>query len=163
MRKITRKEVERYFRKPKNWPILAVIIVATIGLLISIYYIILYSTGCSTEDCFSNALVKCRRTTYLKNSPETITEYKILRKDGKACEVNVKLIQLKQGSAELAPLEGKDMTCQTPLGTYMKPEENIKNCHGLLKEGIQEIMIQRMHSELVENIGQIGEEITKVL
>ena len=30
-------------------------------------------------------------------------------------------------------------------------------------EEIQEIMIQRMHSQLIENIGEIGEEMTKVL
>lgn len=163
MRKITKKEVEVYFRKPRHWPLLAVIIIAAIGLLVSLYFIIIYSTGCQDESCFSDALVKCKRTNYLKDTTETLTEYKILSKTERTCKVNVKLVQIKQGSVELGPLEGKEMQCILPLGTYMKPEENIKNCHGLLKEGVQEIMIQRMHSELVENIGQIGEEITKVL
>lgn len=163
MRKITKKEVENYFRKPKHWPLLAIIIVAAIGLLVSVYLIFSYGSTCQDETCFSEALVKCKRTIYLKDSPETITQYRILGKKGKACEINVKMMQIKQGSIELISLEGKEMVCQIPLNTYTQPEENIKMCHGLLKESIQEIMIQRMHSELVENIGQISEEITKVL
>jgi hypothetical protein len=163
MTKITKKKVETYFKKPIHWPLLSIIVISVIGLAISFYFIVVYSSTCGDEDCFSSALVKCDKGIYLKETAETITEYKISGEKQGFCEIEVELIQIKQGSAELISLEGEGMVCLSPLGTYLKPEENLKECHGLLKEGIQEIMIQRMHSELIENIGQIGEEITKVL
>ena len=43
------------------------------------------------------------------------------------------------------------------------PESNTKNCHGLLKEAIQEVVINRMYSEIVQNLGKISEETTKIL
>jgi hypothetical protein len=160
---ITVKEVSRYFSKPRNWWILAVIIIAIIGMIVSGYFIFVYRNVCNTDDCFSKAIVNCDKTVYIKNSPETITQYKILGKENGECKVNVKLLQLKQGSIELQSLQNKDMTCLMPLGIYALPEENLKTCTGSLKESIQEIIIQRMHSQLIENIGEISEELTSIL
>lgn len=161
--KITIKEAERYFSKKKHWPLLALIIIALIGLVVSAYFIASYSRVCYDEECFKFAVVKCQRAVYIKDNPETIIQYTILGKTQNGCKVNVKVIQIGEGSVELELLKNHEMNCLVPLGAYVKPEENIKNCNGLLKEKIQEIMIQRMHSELLENVGEIGEEITKGL
>jgi hypothetical protein len=122
-----------------------------------------YSKSCKDEECFSKALLNCEKTSYVKDSDETVMLYRILGETNGKCEVNVKLLQIKRGSADLAVLENKDMTCLLPLGVYMSPEQNIKECHGILKEAIQELMIARMHAQLIENIGEIGEEATKIL
>ena len=63
----------------------------------------------------------------------------------------------------MANLEGKDMDCFLKLGLVISPEKSLKDCHGLLKEDIQEMIIQRMHSQIVENLGKINEETTKIL
>ena len=54
------------------------------------------------------------------------------------------------------------MNCMLPLGVRMIPESDIGNCHGLLKEGLQDIIIKRLHTYLVENIGQINLEVLDV-
>jgi len=161
--KITIKEVGKYFKKSKHWPIAAIILVAIVGIIFSVYYIFIYSNVCQDDICFSESLVKCKRTIYIKDNTETITQYSVEGKKSGDCSVNVKILQIKQGALELVKIEGGEMDCLMPLGAYALPEDNIQNCHGTLKEGIQEIMIQRMHSQLIENIGEIGEEVTKVL
>ena len=151
-----KKEVKKYL-------VIIMLGIVAISLIVSIYFIVNYSKTCRTETCFSNALIECKRVNYIRGGDETIIGYSILgKKDGK-CEVNVKLLQVKKGSADLYILENKEMVCLVQLGVYRNPEENIKNCHGLLKESIQEIMIARMHAQIVENIGDIGLEATKII
>ena len=157
------KEVERLFLKSKNIPFLIIIVLALIGIIWSGYFVFKYERVCEDENCFSTALVKCEKRMYIKDNPETITQYRIFKRTQDSCEVNVKMLRIKQGSVELSALEDKEMDCTLPLGTYMQPESNIRNCHGFLREEIQEIMIQRMHSQLIENIGEINKEITKVI
>lgn len=157
------KEVIRFFKRPRNIILTILAILALIGIIFSIYYVYLYAATCTNEDCFANALVDCKRASYVAENADIVLSYKILGEKDNKCKVNVKLLQIKQGSVELEKLQNKDMDCYLPLGTYVKPEDNIKNCHGLLKESIQEEIIQRMHSQIIENIGQIGEELTEVI
>lgn len=159
------KEVVRFFSKPKNKLLLLIMAVALIGAVVAGCFVVFGGKICGDESCFSVALVKCSRVSYVKNAPETSLFYTIRGKtlDNKNCKIDVKLIQVRAGSAELYSLEGKQMNCLTPLGIYLKPEEKIEYCHGLLKEGVQEIMIQRMHSQLVENMIDVSERLTSVL
>ena len=53
------------------------------------------------------------------------------------------------------------MTCYMPRGIVMQPESDLNECHGLLKESLQDIIIERLHTYIVQNIGQISESITK--
>jgi hypothetical protein len=55
------------------------------------------------------------------------------------------------------------MKCITSIGSGDMPEKNIENCHGELKEQIQGIIINRLYSQILQNIGKIGEETNKVL
>jgi hypothetical protein len=134
-----------------------------IGLLISLYFIYFFMTTCDSQNCFNNALGACKRSTYLSNDGQTAIEYDILGKESGKCKIEVKLLQMKTGSIELAVLEGKDMTCLTPIGVLVDPEKNLKYCHGTLKEEIQNIIIQRMHAQIVQNIGKIENETTNVI
>lgn len=143
--------------------LIAAIVVVSIGLLISAYLIYFYSRTCSGQECFNNYLVKCQKSMFIKEDTNTIMRYQITGKSGSTCNTEVLLLQVKQGTSDLATLEGKSMICSTPYGTLMQPEENIKECHGLLKEEIQELMIKRMHAQIVENIGKISEEATKII
>jgi hypothetical protein len=42
-------------------------------------------------------------------------------------------------------------------------KNDLRSCHGELKEAIQEEVIQRMHSQIIENLGKINETISKVI
>ena len=38
------------------------------------------------------------------------------------------------------------------------PESDINNCHGLLKEGLQDLFISKLHRYIVQNLGEINVE-----
>jgi seryl-tRNA(Sec) selenium transferase len=143
--------------------------IAIIGLVILLFFIIgfyfyssYYYAKCEDSECFTNALVKCKRTVYDSDTTLTILRYKILGKEEEQCEINVELLQIKRGPQELAILEGQEMRCFPDYGTLTMPESDLKKCHGELKESIQEIVIDRLHSQIVLNLGKISEEINAV-
>ena len=139
------------------------LVLILIGLIISGYYLYSNVNKCSSKECFYNSLSDCRKTTYISDTPETTIEYSILGISKGKCDVNVKMLQIKKGSAELSILEDKEMVCSLQLDLIVDPEKDLKNCHGVLKEEIQNVIIQRMHSQIVENLGKITEETTRVL
>ena len=149
--------------KKKELILIVLIAIVLVGILISGYFILANINKCDSKECFNQALVKCSRESYLQDSSETSILYKILGKGDNSCRVNVQLVQFKQGTAELSALQGQEMICSIPLGVVVSPESNIQNCHGLLKESIQQLIIQRMHSQIVENLGKISAETTKIL
>ena len=144
------------------WLVIFIILIL-IALLAAAYYIYFFSNECGDKACWERSMAKCERTFYTMNSEEMTMQYTILGKSGDKCKIDVKLVQIKQGAAELESLQDKDMICLTDLGIVTAPEQNLKVCSGLLKEGIQEIIIKRMHSQIVENLGKISEEVTKVI
>jgi len=144
----------------------AIIMIIIIVLGIFIYFLFFRTTKCQINDetCFSSSIINCERASFIRENEEFVTSYNILGKSESGCEITVSIIQVKKGLNELSVLEGKSMNCNVPLGlNIQKPEEDIKNCQGLLKEEIQNIIIQKIHSQLIENMVQIREDITKVL
>ena len=99
----------------------------------------------------------------MNTDAQTITQYTILGTSQGKCETNVKIIQVKKGALEIENLEGKEMNCFTSISSAEMPEKTIENCHGELKEQIQGIIINRLYSQILQNIGKIGEETSKVL
>jgi len=158
-----KRGIINFFKKPRNILITTLVIVVFVGILLSIYFMFIYSFRCVEETCFAEKIVKCKKASYIDINPETVKEYKILGRENGGCEIEVQILQIRQGSVELASLEKKSMICLVPLGTYTAPESDIRNCHGILKEEIQEAIIQRMHSQIVENIGKISEELTEII
>lgn len=149
--------------KRKGIILVALLLIALIGLAITSYYLYFYLRQCGSEECFSNSLVKCDKMSFIRDDGNNIIHYIILGKEDGFCKVNVNLLQVKKGSSELAVLENKDMDCLLPLGLLTDPARSLKDCHGILKEEIQSIIIQRMHAQIIENIGKVGEEATKVI
>jgi hypothetical protein len=145
----------------KRGVVAAIVILLVVVLAAATYLWYFYYPVCQEKECFSEKLVACSRASFIADNPETVFEYKIIGKTKEdsieKCKTNVRLIQLKQGSQELAILEGKEMYCLTDLGTLIAPEENLKNCHGLLKEELQELTIQKLHSQIVSNLGELNE------
>jgi len=144
----------------------AIIMIIIIVLGIFIYFLFFRTTKCQINDetCFSSSIINCERASFIRENEEFVTSYSIIGKSGSNCEVIVSIIQVKRGSSDLSILEGKSMNCYAQAGLNIQnPEEDINNCHGLLKEEIQNIIIQKMHAQLIENMAQIKEDITKVL
>jgi hypothetical protein len=51
------------------------------------------------------------------------------------------------------------MECGFPKGVVVYPEQDIAQCHGLLKEEMQGIIIKKLHTYIVDNLGEIEQEL----
>lgn len=142
-------------------------IILVLGLLIGSYFFFFYQVKCDkqtdSKSCFLINLASCKKAIYTNADAQTITQYTVLGTSSGQCETNIIIIQVKKGAQEVNVLQGKDMNCFTSLGSTDMPEKNIENCHGELKEQIQGIIISRLYSQILQNIGKIGEETSKVL
>jgi len=142
-----------------------VLALVLIAIALSVYFGFFYFPSCEDSQCFSDSLIACKKAVYISDSQNTLMKYKIITPEGNNCKVNVRLYQVKVGAMNLANLEGLEMNCYLPLGTLMVPESDLQNCNGQLKEEIQTIVINKLHSEIVQNLGQIdsSRNLTKVL
>jgi len=146
---------------------LIVLIAFFVVILIVISFIFskfIYAKVCKDEECFSDSLAECERATFTKEIEDASWYYKIKGTgiEGQ-CIVYVMLEKIKKGDVKILSLEGKDMHCLLPYSVVETPQRDIERCHGDLKEEIQSILIKKMHSYLLENIGQVSEEFEKVI
>jgi hypothetical protein len=150
----------------KRWKIALfsfVLVIILAGIISSIYYLFVYINLCQTETCFAKAVTNCKKASYISDKEEMITKYTIKGRGLSYCKVEVEILRIKKGETILSSLDGKSMECKITLNTYSSPENDLSLCSGLLKEKLQEIIIERMHKQLLENIGKINEEATKIL
>lgn len=117
---------------------------------------------CETKTCFEKALEKCEKAKYVYDA-QNIWLYEIKSKKQEKCLVSVELLQIKYGILESRRLEGKKMVCEIPLGSVEMPGSDLSKCSGELKEEVQQIIIEKMHSYIIENIGKISKELEKFL
>jgi len=132
-------------------------------LAAAIYFTFFFAYKCDDMTCFVAHQEKCSRTKFTNNAEEVTWEYNIKGKSGDSCEIEVEILQVKKGSLDAQKLENKKMNCYLPFGSTISPESDVSLCHGLLREEMQEMIIQKLHSYVLENIGQINEEFEKIV
>ncbi len=138
-------------------------------LLLIVYFVVyediflIFTRECSDKECFDANLAKCRRARYISEVEEASWIYTIRGKTQGNCEVEVELANIKKGDISLKSAEGKQMTCYLPLNTITTPGDDLTLCSGLLKEEMQDLIIKKMHSYILENLGQINEELNNAL
>ena len=125
-------------------------------LVAAIYFTFFFAYGCDDLSCFRAHQKECSRTKFIHLTEETTWNYHIKGKEDGKCKIDVQVIDMKGGSLEKTKLNGKTMTCLLPLGSVVSPEGDISLCHGLLKEELQNLIIQKLHSYVVENLGDIS-------
>lgn len=141
-----------------------VIIIGVIVLiLVSGYFAFFYFKKCEDISCFFSHHEKCNRATYINDGKSMTLGYRILGKDKKLCEIEVEVLLVKEGTLDKVALEGHSMKCYVEPKTISYPESDLSKCHGRLKEEIQSIMIKRAHAEIVKNLGEISQEVGKIL
>lgn len=140
-----------------------IILISLIVLLVLLAAIILYRKTCDNISCFNTYLEGCRKATYIDDAQDSTWKYTILWRSGESCAVEVKVLAVKEGSVGIERLEGKDMTCYIPLEAKVDPKADLEKCHGILKEEIQNLIIQKMHSYILENVGRVSEELRQVI
>ena len=142
----------------KFWVFLAIVLV----LVGAMYFTFFFSYSCDKYECLVKNLEECKRAKLLYENQDTTWFYQIKGKDGSKCEVEVTLLQIKRGKLDIEKLQGDSMTCLMPLGVTQAPEKDISLCNGKLKEGLQELIIQRLHNYIIANLGKIESELTGI-
>jgi len=138
------------------------VFLATAVLIIAAVWFVFFGYDeCSNKTCFDTALRGCDRVKFVSGNG-MIFEYTIKGKSGGFCEVDVMLLQGELDSVDSKKLEGREMICLLPIGIVVSPEEDIGNCHGLLKEGLQDLVIRKLHSYLVQNLGRLNLEVAEL-
>lgn len=132
-------------------------------LIGAIYFTFYFSYSCDDLACFQAHQRECSRTKFINDAQDISWEYKILGESNKACEIEVEVLKVKQGELDKKRIEGKNMKCYLTLGEDSPPESDISNCNGMLKEELQEIIIEKLHLYVIENIGEISEELKKAV
>ena len=142
--------------------VFSIIFTALIVLIAGMYFFDMSPKAiCSDQACFDERLKSCEKTIFVGGSGEVVYRYEIEGSLGNSCLVSVELLQGQLTEEDSKFLEGKKMDCRIPLGEVISPESNMKNCHGILKEDLQEIIIESLHAYVVRNIDKINEEINK--
>ena len=135
------------------------IVILLIIILVLIYFLFFYTNACTSKECFYNSLKDCKRTSYVREDERASWFYRITGGSKEYnCKVEVRLLKMKQGTIDIEKLEGKKMSCLVPKDEIEYPERDMTKCAGLLKEELQEILIQRMHNYLLQNLGELKEE-----
>lgn len=140
------------------------LIILCIALIIFLGYYFIYSEkSCSDQECFKSAFENCKRVNFIKEDSQASWLYQIIGKSEKSrCFVKVTLIELKKGTIETEVLQDKSMVCNTIRDNALNAEGDLNECTGILKEEMQEIIIQRMHNYLLKNIQDIKEQFNKL-
>ncbi|MBU3912583.1 MAG: hypothetical protein KKB21_01800 [Nanoarchaeota archaeon] len=149
------------------WISVSAVIVILFLALIFIYF---YKTNCSSKECFDSKLERCDKAVFIEDTPDSAWQFDI---EGKSlmcsvnpvacseCKVNVKLLQIKRGNVDSVKLEGLEMVCMLPFGIVTSPQGDLSRCHGPLKEQMQDLIINRLHTYILSYVGKIGEGLSE--
>ena len=143
-----------------NWErflILGVLIISILG----IWMFFFSYASCDTWECFNAHLKDCSKVKFIGGT-DMVFEYIIKGSSNGECEVAVQLLQGKFNNQDSIKLEMQKMTCSLPKGVVMIPESDIGNCHGMLKEGLQDLVIKKLYTYLVQNLGKLNLEMLDV-
>lgn len=147
--------------------IIAGIIIILIVLL-GIYFF--YKKSCKDDECFNEALYKCKPAKYFGYRNNNLYFYKISRSFFSKCKLHVEVERMAIGSERdlIELLEGKSMKCKIPKTVVVSLDEMenlLDYCHGELKEGLLQLMVERLYGLVVRDISGVvkkAEEIIKV-
>ncbi|MEM4271591.1 MAG: hypothetical protein QXD13_00665 [Candidatus Pacearchaeota archaeon] len=152
MQKTTKKKL--YF---------AGLIALVIVIIVASYLTFFYTPRCQNFECFREKMIDCSKGSYVNEKLEASWGYKIIGKSGKSCAIRVTLLNAKKGELGIENLVGEQMECYYPIGVYAYPESDLSKCHGLLKEDLQSIVINKLHAYILENLGKFEEGLSKVV
>ena len=140
-----------------------VVLIILIGIVLIYFNFFFTPVTCGSYECFRDYMVSCTRAKYVNDEPEASWRYEILGKEDGSCDINVKLLQTKQGELGFEKLQGLEMVCSYPLTQAAYPEKDLNKCHGRLKEELQTIIINKLHAYLIENLGQVDEGLNRAV
>ncbi|MEK6894992.1 MAG: hypothetical protein AABX48_00570 [Nanoarchaeota archaeon] len=144
--------------------IVFLIIGIIIALAVAIYFMFFFHYSCADNDlaCFKSYQAKCLKTKFINDQPDATWNYVIQGKSKGICEIEVTILKVKTGDVGNKALEGQSMICSLPIGSIDSPESDTSKCHGRLKEEMQNLIIQKLHSYVVGNLGEIETSLNSI-
>jgi len=146
----------------KKYYIIILIVVLVIAIAGGIYTSWFYNPKCENYACWQGYMEKCSKISFINDGSEASWGYTVKGLEGNECAITVKLLQVKKGELGLASLAGEEMTCNYPKGVSTYPEQDLSKCHGILKEDLQGIIINKLHAYILENLGKFDESLSKI-
>lgn len=138
---------------------LALIILIIALVAFSSYFLFFYVKPVSSGQEFVNAMTDCKRVSWIREDIQANWAYTIIgNAKEEACNVEVQLLKIKKGTIDNEKLQGKKMTCIILKDEIKLPEKDLFQCTGILKEELQELIIEKMHGYLLENLVETNEE-----
>ena len=139
------------------------------ALFIAGYYTGFLRENCKEDvNCFDERARECKPSDLVVVRDNNVYVYSV-GSSVSSCVMHVTLKKVEAGAPlEFKELEGKKMMCKIPKreldGFSLSGFENYMGyCHGMLKEGLYEIILTRVYSNLVGNMGDVIAEAEKVL
>lgn len=136
--------------------VLSVIFVSALGA--AIYFTLTNEKICQNIECFQGEMRICSQASYVNEDKQASWRYNIIGKDD-GCMIKVTLLQAKQGDLGIDKLNGYSMICTYPLGVVAYPENDLRSCTGKLKEEMQAIVINKLHTYIINNLGELNSSI----
>jgi len=135
-----------------------VAILILVVAVLALYYTFV-PVGCAEYSCFEAHMIKCKPAVYVNEEEKASWKYEILGTTDKKCQIDVTLLNAKEGNIDLREYEKTSMTCAYAVGVAGYPEKNLVACHGTLKEGLQSVVIEKLYKYIVANLGDIRKDI----
>ena len=128
-------------------------------LIIAVQTTFFHVPSCENFECFQKAMRDCDRVKLVNDGPEATWKYEIISEERKNCDIEVTFLQPKTGDLEIESLANYNMICTFPKGSTVYPEKSLDRCTGPLKEGLQRIVIKKLHTYIIDNLGEIDESL----
>jgi len=156
-------EVKQLGTKRYKKRFLIAFIILIVGLLgFFVYFNYFLAKECKDVECYDKALLDCKKVWVIREDDNYVWRYEILSSNKNSCDVEVRLLKVNKGSLNVEDLQGKSMVCQVQKVDDILPEKDMLRCNGRLKEELQEIIIDRMHNYLLQNLGEIKEGLQAI-
>ena len=141
-------------------------IVALVLILVLSGSIALYLTfkpaSCETLECFQDHMVVCSPASFVNEEAEASWQYNIQKLTPRGCLIEVTLLGAKEGELHLRAFEGNSMICTYPRGVVAYPDKDMSLCHGLLKENLQGLIIEKLHGYILNNLEDIKNKFNQI-
>ncbi len=137
-------------------------------LLIGALGFLFYKKRCSDEDCFNKALSDCSPSKYYGYRNNNLYYYGISRSFRGDCKLYIKVERMAIGSEPdlVRLMEEKSMKCNVPRSVIINLD-NMENlltyCHGELKEGLYQLMLERLYALVVRDMSGVISEAKKAM
>jgi hypothetical protein len=143
--------------------VLGIIILLAVASVIYFTFFFKYKCADNNLSCFKAYQEKCIRSSVNAETVGLVWKYTILGKEDSKCKISAKVIRVTSGTLDKKVLEGESMTCYLNIGSVSLPDSDINNCHGLLKEELQTLIIKNLHSYVLQNVKEAGSELASII